>query len=61
MECECLPAQDAGLQAVGTWAVPNRNPWAARYGLAPRWYASLQGQLTLAVVAPPGITVLARL
>ena len=32
-----------------------------RQGLAPRWYASLRTQLTLAVVALLGITVLARL
>jgi hypothetical protein len=32
-----------------------------RQGLAPRWYASLRVQLTLAVVALLGITVLARL
>jgi hypothetical protein len=32
-----------------------------RQGLAPRWYASLRTQLTLAVVALLGITALARL
>jgi hypothetical protein len=32
-----------------------------RQGLAPRWYASLRIQLTLAVVVLLGITVLARM
>lgn len=32
-----------------------------RQGIAPRWYTALRVQLTLAVVALPGITILARM
>jgi hypothetical protein len=60
--CLLIPSMPGliGL-VVGFLALLTYDVSTVRQGLAPRWYASLRVQLTLAVVALLGITVLARL
>jgi hypothetical protein len=60
--CLLIPST-AGLIGliVGFLALLAYDLSTVRQGLAPQWYASLRVQLTLAVVALLGITVLARL